>query len=113
GGRGAVGVAGGLGELQLRILSASRLPQTHYYLGEYERVVQLATDNLGVLPADWVYEFFGANRPASVLDRDYLMLSLAELGRFAEAVEPEAEAIRIAARTQQAFTVGWADTAAG
>ena len=41
------------------------------------------------------------------------MLSLAELGRFAEAVEPEAEVIRIAARTQHAYTVGWAHNAAG
>ncbi|HKE92295.1 MAG TPA: hypothetical protein VKB45_18320, partial [Gemmatimonadales bacterium] len=39
--------------------------------------------------------------------------SLAELGRFAEAVEPAAEAIRIAARTQHAFTVGLVHNLAG
>src|SRR5215470_16043897 len=39
--------------------------------------------------------------------------SLAELGRFAEAVEPAAEAIRIAARTQHAFTVGLVHNFAG
>src|SRR5215831_6910074 len=109
----ALAIAGRLGDLQLRILTTSRLLQTHYFLGEHERVVQLATDNLAVLPADWVYEFFGANRPPSVLDRGYLMLSLAELGRFAEAVEPEAEAIQIAARTQHAYTVGIAHSYAG
>src|SRR5262244_516475 len=109
----ALAIAGRLGDLRLRILTTSFLVQAHYHRGEYEWVVQLATDNLGELPTDWVYEFFGANRPPSVLDRGYLMLSLAELGRFAEAVEPEAEAIRIAARTQHAYTVGIAHSHAG
>jgi tetratricopeptide (TPR) repeat protein len=40
-------------------------------------------------------------------------LSLAELGRFAETAEPEGEAIRLAAPTQHAFTVGLAHWAAG
>src|SRR5262249_39811350 len=101
------------GDLRLRILTTSYLVQAHYVLGEYERVVQLATDNLSVLPADWVYEFFGAGQPASVFDRLYLFRSLAELGRFSEAAEPEAEAIRIAARTQHAFTIGLAHNYAG
>jgi tetratricopeptide (TPR) repeat protein len=109
----ALAIAGRLGDLRLRILTTSFLVTAHYHRGEYERAVQLATDNLAVLPADWVYESFGATQPASVFDRVQLMWSLAELGRFAEAVEPEAEAIRIAARTQHAFTVGLAHNAAG
>jgi len=109
----ALAIAGRLGDLRLRILTTSLLVQAHYYRGEHERAVQLATDNLGVLPADWVYESFGASQPASVYYRCWLMLSLAELGRFAEAVEPEAEAIRIAALTQHAYTVGFAHNAAG
>src|SRR5262244_4648 len=109
----ALAIAGRLGDLRLRILTTSFLVQAHYCRGEYERVVQLATDNLAVLPADWVYEFFGTSQPASVADRCCLMLSLAELGRFVEAVEPEAEALRIAAQTQHAFTVGWVHNAAG
>ena len=40
-------------------------------------------------------------------------MSLAELGRFAEAAEHEAEAIRLAEPTQHAFTVGMAHCAAG
>src|SRR5262249_40219267 len=97
----------------LRILTTGYLVQAHHFRGEHERVVQLATDNLGVLPADWVYEFFGAGQPASVFDRVWLMVSLAELGRFAEAVEPAAEAIRISARTRHAFTVSLAHSHAG
>jgi class 3 adenylate cyclase/tetratricopeptide (TPR) repeat protein len=109
----ALAIAGRLGDLRLRILTTSFLAHAHHVRGEYERVVQLATDNLAVLPADWVYEFFGASQPASVFDRIQLMLSLAALGRFAETVEPEAEAIRIAARTEHAYTVGYAHNVAG
>src|SRR5262249_21159936 len=102
----ALAFAGRLGDLRLRILTTSYLVQVHHVRGEYERAVQLATDNLGVLPADWVYEFFGANQPASVYDRGQLMGSLAALGRFAQAVGPEAGAFRIGARRQHASTVG-------
>ena len=85
----------------------------HYFRGEYERVVELATDNLAALPADWVYEYFGNVAPASVYDRYWLVMSLAQLGRFAEAAEYEAEAIRLAEPTHHAFTVGLAHCAAG
>jgi len=76
-------------------------------------VVELATDNLAALPSDGVYETFGATQPASVFDRVWLIRSLAELGRFAEAAEYEAEAIRLAEPTHHALTVGLAHRAAG
>jgi tetratricopeptide (TPR) repeat protein len=79
----------------------------HYYGGEYERVVELATDNLAALPADWTYEYFGNTAPASVYDRYWLVMSLAQLGRFAEATRHEAEAIRLAEPTQHAYTVSF------
>jgi tetratricopeptide (TPR) repeat protein len=97
-----------LGDLRLRIPATTCLEQAHYFRGEYERVVELATDNLAALPADWVYEYFGGTAPASVDDRRWLIISLAQLGRFAEAAEYEAEAIRLAQLTHHAFTVGLA-----
>ena len=109
----ALAIAGRLADLRLRILATTYLEQAHYWRGEYERVVELATDNLAVLPADWVYEYFEMPAPASVFDRAWLAVSLAQLGRFAEAVEYEAEAIRLAEPTQHAFTVGAAHFAAG
>ena len=60
----ALVIAGRLGDVRLRILTTSFLGETHYYRGEYERVVELATDNLAALPADWVYEYFGMRRTA-------------------------------------------------
>ena len=112
-GRRALEIAGRLGDLRLRILATTYLAQAYYYRGEYTRVVELATDNLAALPLDWVYEFFGSSQPPSVNDRFRLLVSLAHLGRFAEAAVHEAEAIRLAGPTRHAYTVGLAYHAAG
>ena len=100
-----------VGDLRLRILSTSFLEQAHYYRGEYEHVVELATDNLAALPADWVHEYFGMAVPASIWSRVWLIMSLAELGRFAEAARYEAEAIQLAEATQHPHTIGFAQFA--
>jgi tetratricopeptide (TPR) repeat protein len=65
------------------------------------------------LPADWVYEYFGTTLLISVLVRFWLLTSLAELGRFAEAAQYDAEALRLADPTQRAYTVGLAHVGAG
>ena len=109
----ALAVARRLGDARLGILITSCLNEGYYYRGEYERVVELATGNLAALRADWVSEYLGLAVPPSVLDRAYLAMSLAQLGRFAEAAEYEAEAIRLAEPTQHAHTIGWAHLAAG
>jgi tetratricopeptide (TPR) repeat protein len=109
----ALEIAGRLGDLRLRIPASSYLEQVHYYRGEYDSVVALAADNLAVLPADWVHETFGKTAPPSVWDRCYMMLSLVQLGRFAEAAGPEVEAMRLAAATQHAFTIGLVHFVAG
>src|SRR5262249_45654271 len=87
------------------------LEGAHYFRGEYERVVELATDNLAAVPVDWVYKNFGGALPLP-LGRYWLVMSLAQLGRFVEAAEPEAEAIRLGEPTQHAQTVGLAHEAA-
>jgi len=107
GGR-ALQIAERLGDLKLRILSTSYLEQAHCYRGDYEQVVELATKNIAALPAEWVSENFGMAVPASVFDRAFLIMSLSELGRFAEAARYEAEAIRIADATERPFNIGWA-----
>jgi tetratricopeptide (TPR) repeat protein len=109
----ALEMAGRLGDLRLRILTTSYLEQAQYYRGEHERVVELATDALAVLPPDWIYEHFGMVAPASVYARSWLVISLAELGRFSEAAEHAAKAIRISEATHHAYTIGLAHRAAG
>jgi tetratricopeptide (TPR) repeat protein len=84
----------------------------HYIRGEYDRVLKLATDNLAMLPADSVYEYFGIGAPPSVFDRTWMVMSLAQLGRFAEAARHEAEAMRLAESTHHAHTIAIAYRAA-
>jgi predicted ATPase len=102
----ALEIAGRLGDLSLRILTTTYLEQAHFHRGDYERVVELATDNLAALPADSVYEAFGAPLPISVYDRHWLLQSLAQLGRFAEAGLCEVEALRLGGPTQHVYIFG-------
>src|SRR5262249_41312479 len=98
-------------DLTLRIKAQSNLAFTYYCQGEYERAIQLGTDSLARLPGDWDRDSFG-HAPASVWNRGLLILSLSELGRFAEAARYDTEAIRLAESTQNAYTVGFAYNAA-
>jgi tetratricopeptide (TPR) repeat protein len=109
----ALAIAQTLGDADLRIPTTTRLERVHYLRGEYERVVELATENLAGLPTDRVYESFGLSTPPSVDDRARLVMSLGQLGRFAEAADCEAELIRLAEQTQHAYSVGLASFAAG
>jgi class 3 adenylate cyclase/tetratricopeptide (TPR) repeat protein len=111
-GRRALEIAGNLDDLALRILGTSFLAQTHHFRGEYERAVELTTDNLAALPADRLDEHFGNSLPPAVYDRCVLVVSLAQLGRFADAVRYAAEAIRLAEPTGQAYSLAMAHWAA-
>jgi len=104
----ALEIARRIGDLRLGIVSTSCLEQAHYYRGDYERVVEIAKENLATLPSEWGSEYFGLAVPVSVFGRGWLIMSLAELGRFAEAARYEAEVIRLAEATQHAHTIGWA-----
>jgi DNA-binding SARP family transcriptional activator len=109
----ALEIAERRGDSRLRILATTYLEQAHYYRGEYARVIELATRNLAALPPEWVQDFFGGSQPPAVHDRFRLLVSLARLGRFAEAAEHEAEAIRLAEATQHPYAVAMAHYAAG
>jgi class 3 adenylate cyclase/tetratricopeptide (TPR) repeat protein len=108
----ALDIAERLEDPRLRIITTTYVEQTHYYRGEYDHVVELASTGLAALPSDRVYENFGNAAPASVYGRAWLIMSLAELGRFEEAVEPLAEMLRIAEPLHHAFTAGTAYWAA-
>jgi tetratricopeptide (TPR) repeat protein len=98
-------IAERLEDLRLRIPAALGLECVLYQQGEYERVVGLATGNLAALPAAWVHEHFGGLVPPSIYDRVWLVASLAQLGRFDEAIPYGAEAIALAETTGHAVSV--------
>jgi tetratricopeptide (TPR) repeat protein len=109
----ALRIADRLGDLRLRIQATSYLEQAHYHRAEFGRTIELATANLAALPGDWVYDNAGSATPAFVFDRCWLVMSLAEQGRFAEAAPHEAEMLGLAEQTLQATTIGQAHFAAG
>ena len=102
----ALAIARSRGDLEIRILTTTYLEQAHYLRGEYEQVIELATENIAALPANRGYEHLGSAAPAAVYDRGVLALSLALLGRFADAQERQAEAVLLAEPTRHAFTIG-------
>jgi DNA-binding NtrC family response regulator/tetratricopeptide (TPR) repeat protein len=109
----ALQIAGRLGDLRLRILAMAYLEQAHYVRGDYDRAIELGSEILSVLPTDWLYEHFGHTAPISVADRSWLVMSLAELGRFDEATERAGELIRLIEPMQQHWnSVGLAYRAA-
>jgi class 3 adenylate cyclase/tetratricopeptide (TPR) repeat protein len=101
-----------VGDLSLGVVTKSCLEEAYYYRGEYQHVVEIAIENLASLPTEWAHEYFGLAVPPSVFGRAWLIMSLAELGRFAEAGKYEAEALRLADPTEHAHTIGWAHLAA-
>jgi tetratricopeptide (TPR) repeat protein len=108
----ALEIAGSLGDLSLRITAMSCHEQLQYYGGHYDHVVELAIDNLAALPCDATSDF-GVAAPPAVYNRVWIILSLAQLGRFADAAQYEASAIQLAEQTQNAFSVGVTHRAAG
>src|SRR5262249_34540958 len=82
----AVEIARRLGDLKLRIRATSNLVQAYYYRGDHEQSVELAIENLQALPDEWIYELMGGAAPESVYERSWLIMSLADLGKFNEAV---------------------------
>jgi tetratricopeptide (TPR) repeat protein len=107
-------IAGRLGDVTLRMVATNALEQAHYYRGDYTRVVELAIDNLAALPAgERINEYFLDVAPPSINDRYWLMLNLAQLGRFAEATKYESEAIRFAEATQNPSMIAYLHSAAG
>ena len=104
----ALAIAQNLGDLALRIVTTGFLESVHHHRGEHAKVVELARDNLAVLPADWLHEYLGSNTPPAIFDRCWLVQSLAQLGRFAEAGGDAAEAIRLAGPTRRPQPIGMA-----
>jgi class 3 adenylate cyclase/tetratricopeptide (TPR) repeat protein len=106
-------IAGAAGDLEAQIQSRLCLQQAHFFQGDYERVVEVARENLAALPVERAHEFYGQVAPASILDRYWLSMSLIQLGRFTEASEHTAEALRLAEPMRHAYSIGTLNLAGG
>jgi class 3 adenylate cyclase len=108
----SVEIARRTGDLQLRIITGSNFAEPFYLRGDYEQAVGLAAGSLAALPDHRAHEFFGMAVPPAVFARGWLVMSLADLGRFQEATQHERKAIGIAEATKHAHTIGWAQVSA-
>jgi class 3 adenylate cyclase/tetratricopeptide (TPR) repeat protein len=102
-------VAQTLDDFYLSVLIAT-VEMAHYFHSDYLRVVELAAELEAALPGarsfDNIRTWSESNLSA------WLIMSLAELGRFSEAATHEIEAIRFAESTRHAFSIGLAHRAA-
>ncbi len=78
-----------------------RLGQAYYVLGDYRRAIDFLTANLKSLQGDRIRERFGLPLLPSVVCRQWLVWSRAELGEFAEGINLGEEAARIAEAANQ------------
>ena len=102
----ALQISDDLGDSELRLVTTTYLEQTHVFRGEFERAVELARTNLSAVPGAGDRRF-GMAMPTAVFDRGWLVNSLVQLGRFAEAHEVSEAAIEISERARHPASIAW------
>ncbi len=95
-GRAAFAYGTELGDVPIQVLSRVTYGHACHAVGDYARAVEILAGNVAVLTGALVRERFGSAALPAVLSRGYLMLSLADLGRFAEAEALGHEGVRMA-----------------
>ncbi|MBI4413872.1 MAG: AAA family ATPase, partial [candidate division NC10 bacterium] len=101
-------IAAGLGDLGLETELNLRLALVHCALGDYRRALDLTRRNVELLTGDRGLSAFIGPHLTSVLSRAWLVRSLAEVGRFVEAVPLAEEAVQIAEEVDHASSLGFA-----
>jgi predicted ATPase/DNA-binding winged helix-turn-helix (wHTH) protein len=109
----ALEMAERISDLRLRLTATTFLEQAHYHLADYGSSARLATENLAALPSEWAYECLCGTIAAAIFDRFFLVLSLAELGQFADAAKHQREAIQLVGAIEHAHTIAIAHEASG
>jgi class 3 adenylate cyclase/tetratricopeptide (TPR) repeat protein len=108
----ALAIAERIGDASLRFITGIYIAQVHWNRGEYDRVVELATGSLAVVPAGKV-SYVATAPPGPIWGQGYLVRSLSELGRFVEADSHVQEAFRRVEPIHHAFAVGMVHLTAG
>jgi DNA-binding NtrC family response regulator/tetratricopeptide (TPR) repeat protein len=109
-----VGMAEALGDRELQSAATMYLGVIHHGRGEYPRAIELLRWTLDFVKEDPLRHYAGMLGLRSVYSHAWVARSLAELGRFAEAVSHGDEALRIAEAVNKPFDhaaaragVGW------
>jgi len=101
----ALTIAAALEDVGLQVGTQCLVGQAYYFLGDYERAIDLLMRNVACLEGALLGEYFGLPVPASIYSRTWLVASLAELGAFTEGIVRNEEAVRIAESVNQPYSV--------
>jgi class 3 adenylate cyclase/tetratricopeptide (TPR) repeat protein len=91
----ALGLARALGDFPLELETKVRLGQIYNTQGDYRRAVDILTQSLAALTRDLGQERFGLAVILSIICRNWLLRSLAEVGEFAQGIALGTEAVQM------------------
>jgi tetratricopeptide (TPR) repeat protein len=103
-GQRALAIATDLGDFPLQVAANFRLGLA-YLTCDYHRASEFFRSNVESLQGELIYERFGESGPASVLSRFWLVVVLAELGKFVEGIARGEEAMEIAETVDQPWSL--------
>jgi class 3 adenylate cyclase/tetratricopeptide (TPR) repeat protein len=103
-GQRALDIAKALEEFPLQVAANFRLGLA-YLTSDYRRASDFFGSNVESLQGKLVRERFGEVAPASVLSRIWLVVSLAELGKYVEGIARGEEGVRIAEAVNQPWSL--------
>jgi tetratricopeptide (TPR) repeat protein len=112
-GQRALAIGSALGEVGLQVSARYYLGMAYHQLADYERAIESFSTNVHVLEGQLSGERFGMPSRPSVISRARLIISLADVGEFAEASRLADEATRMADAFNEVFGQALAYAAVG
>lgn len=104
-GRHALALAAEIGDPTLQVWPNAYLGSVYHARGDYRQAIDVLRTNLASLKGDPLHGRFGLTVLPSVWSLTWLAWSLADGGRFSEAIAIAEEAVRIAEAIDQSYTI--------
>jgi tetratricopeptide (TPR) repeat protein len=109
----ALAIATSLHDFAVETAANVYLGYVYAALGDYPRAIEVLAPNVAALQGDLTRERFGLATLAAVTSRGWMALSLAQLGRFGEAIALVEEGTRLAAAAEHRYSCVAASIQAG
>jgi tetratricopeptide (TPR) repeat protein len=104
-GQRAYTLAAALGEISLQVVARALLGPIYYDLGHFHQAREILEENVVHLTGKQCYERFGLPCVAAVWSRVYLVMSLTQVGAFAEGHSLGTEAVQIAEAVNHPYSL--------
>jgi tetratricopeptide (TPR) repeat protein len=104
-GQRAYTLAAALGEVGLQVVARAWLGPIYYDLGNFHQAREILEENVVHLTGKQRYEHFGLPCVAAVWSRAYLVMSLTQVGAFAEGHSLGTEAVQIAEAVHHPYSL--------